>query len=460
MKNPQLLWHSALLLVGFLAIASFQTYDDFSDLRGPYCSQIGCCRNRKDTCSREIIGTLCYCDDFCNRTDVHDCCPDYWSHCWGINITTPPPPPTTRAPPEEIRSCTYKNRNYRVNATIRDNCKRCQCIATGIRKVEMMCDPDVCIIEEDILYNVNADDHGWTASNYSIFWGETLKRGIKYRLGTSQPQKDVMRMNAVKRYYDPEALPRQFDSYTRWPRYISGIQDQGWCGSSWAISTAAVASDRYGIISKGKEEVQLSAQNILSCLPRAQGCEGGRLDRAWTFVRKYGVVDEPCFPYTGQSTTACTVRRAGPLRAAGCTPPKYSDRTERYKVGPAYRLGNETDIMFEIMRSGPVQATLRVYHDFFSYKGGVYKHTGLSVPHLQGYHSVRIVGWGEEFTPRGYQKFWKVANSWGSDWGENGYFRITRGTNECDIESFVLAVWSEVDRKILTANSYLNNNAV
>lgn len=51
-------------------------------------------------------------------------------------------------------------------------------------------------------------------------------------------------MNPVKRYYDPAALPREFDSATRWPRYIGGIQDQGWCGSSWAISTAAVASDR------------------------------------------------------------------------------------------------------------------------------------------------------------------------------------------------------------------------
>lgn len=68
----------------------------------------------------------------------------------------------------------------------------------------------------------------------------------------------------------------------------------------------------------------------------------------------YRIVDEQCFPYLGRNTT-CSIRRVGPLRAAGCVPPKYSERTERYKVGPAYRLGNETDIMYEIMRSGPVQ---------------------------------------------------------------------------------------------------------
>lgn len=416
MRNRQLLCHSLILLFGCLALAALQPYDDMSDLRGNYCSEIGCCTKRKDTCSKPIIGTLCYCDDFCNRTDVHDCCPDYWSYCWGLDITTPPPP-TTQRPPEQITSCTYKDKNYRVNQVVRDNCKTCRCVATGIENVEMMCDTDVCIIEEEILYNVNADSHGWTASNYSDFWGETLDRGIKYRLGTLQPQKDVIRMNPVKRYYNPASIPRQFDSLTKWPRYINGIQDQQWCGSSWAISTAAVASDRYGIISKGKEEVQLSAQNILSCLPRGKGCEGGRLDRAWTFVRKYGVVDEQCFPYTGRNTT-CSIRRLGPLRAAGCVPPKYSERTERYKVGPAYRLGNETDIMYEIMRSGPVQATMKVYHDFFSYKGGIYRHTGLSLPHHHGYHSVRIVGWGEDYTPTGLQKYWKVANSWGTQWGD------------------------------------------
>lgn len=104
------------------------------------------------------------------------------------------------------------------------------------------------------------------------------------------------------------------------------------------------------------------------------------------------------------------------------------ERTDKYRTGPAYRLGNETDIMYEIYKSGPVQgtmklqknllggfiitfilATIKVYHDFFTYSSGIYRHTDLSVSQRTGYHSVRIVGWGEEVTYNGVEKYW-VSN--------------------------------------------------
>lgn len=67
------------------------------------------------------------------------------------------------------------------------------------------------------------------------------------RLGTLKPERFVLTMNHVRQIYDPKTLPKNFDAEQKWPNYISPIQDQGWCGSSWAISTAAVASDRYKI---------------------------------------------------------------------------------------------------------------------------------------------------------------------------------------------------------------------
>ncbi|XP_050510124.1 tubulointerstitial nephritis antigen-like [Diabrotica virgifera virgifera] len=440
-----------------LLVSSFRG-DDFADLPGPYCENIGCCNNRLDSCSVPILGTLCYCDEFCNSSRVDDCCPDYWSHCRGITFpTTERTRPTPPQPPENITGCQWGDRTLFLNQKVKDNCNECTCA----RQSELLCERNVCLVDQNIIETVNRnpDEFGWTAQNYSEFWGRTLDDGVQFRLGTLPPQRFVMTMNPVKRIYDPNSLPRDFDSNSVWRGLITGIQDQGWCGSSWAISTAAVASDRYGIVSKGKEAVTLSAQNLVSCDTQGQqSCTGGHLDRAWSFTKAYGLVDEDCFPYVARNER-CTIKRRGTLEAAGCRQQRFAERRGRYTVGPAYRLGNETDIMYEITRSGPVQATMKVYHDLFTYSGGIYKHSDLAVNHKQGYHSVRIVGWGEEYNYRGVQKYWKVANSWGANWGEDGYFRIVRGTNECEIESFVIASWPHVSRKILLSNE-LGTNSV
>jgi cathepsin B len=84
------------------------------------------------------------------------------------------------------------------------------------------------------------------------------------------------------------------------------------------------------------------------------------------------------------------------------------------------------------MTHGPVEAAFTVYEDFLAYKTGVYAHT---TGQALGGHAIRILGWGvENGTP-----FWEVANSWNEDWGNQGYFRIARGSDECGIESGVVA---------------------
>ena len=103
----------------------------------------------------------------------------------------------------------------------------------------------------------------------------------------------VYKMHSVRRIYEPESLPREFDARSRWPREISDVNDQGWCGASWAVSTARVASDRFAVMSKGTDSVLLSAQHLLSCNNRGQkGCSGGYLDRAWLYMRKFGLVEK------------------------------------------------------------------------------------------------------------------------------------------------------------------------
>ena len=60
-----------------------------------------CCNGRNDPCSVEILGTLCYCDTFCNRTHNSDCCPDYFTHCEGLaelDFSNQKPPETLARP--------------------------------------------------------------------------------------------------------------------------------------------------------------------------------------------------------------------------------------------------------------------------------------------------------------------------------------------------------------------------
>ncbi|EFO65432.1 Cathepsin B precursor [Giardia lamblia P15] len=89
--------------------------------------------------------------------------------------------------------------------------------------------------------------------------------------------------------------------------------------------------------------------------------------------------------------------------------------------------------MQALANDGPVQAVMSVYRDFLYYRGGVYRHVyGVQISS----HAVEIIGYGttddEDRVP-----YWIVKNSLGPNWGEDGYFNIVRGSNECDIESAV-----------------------
>merc|ERR1711959_834640 len=98
--------------------------------------------------------------------------------------------------------------------------------------------------------------------------------------------------------------------------------------------------------------------------------------------------------------------------------------------GAVQTASGEAGIQKAIMEGGPVETAFTVYTDFANYVSGIYHHVSGSV---EGGHAVTMVGWGVE----NGTKYWKVANSWNPYWGEQGYFRIKRGNNECGIEDGV-----------------------
>ncbi|CAH8429313.1 unnamed protein product [Schistosoma haematobium] len=210
-------------------------------------------------------------------------------------------------------------------------------------------------------------------------------------------------------------------------------------------------SDRTCIQSRGRQSVELSAVDLMSCCSDCGfGCDGGFLGHAWDYWVKEGIVTgsskenhtgcQPypfpkCEHYVKGKYPACGEKM---YKAPRCNQTcqksykiPYSQDKHRGKL--SYNVAdNELSIQKEIMKYGPVESAFNVYEDFLNYKSGIYKHiTGEPV----GGHAIRIIGWGvEKNTP-----YWLIANSWNEDWGENGYFRILRGHNECDIESYVIA---------------------
>uniref|UniRef100_A0A8C5DS49 SMB domain-containing protein n=1 Tax=Gouania willdenowi TaxID=441366 RepID=A0A8C5DS49_GOUWI len=373
---------------------------------GSYCERRGgCCPGRDDLCTVPYLDTICYCDLFCNRT-VSDCCPDFWGQCLGVQ-------------PPYIGVCERNGNRFFAGQTYKENCNLCTCGPTG----RWNCEQNACLIESDMIQGVNRGDYG---------------------LG-----------------YTYDRLPLHFNSAEKWPGKIHEPLDQGNCAASWAFSTASVASDRISIQSMGHMTPQLSPQNLISCDTRNQGgCAGGRIDGAWWYLRRRGVVTEDCYPYSPPQHTPVEVGRCmmqsrsigrGKRQATQRCPNPQNYHNDIYQSTPPYRLStNEKEIMKEIMDNGPVQAIMEVHEDFFVYKSGIYKHTDVSFTkptqyQKHGTHSVKITGWGEERQFDGKpRKYWIAANSWGKNWGENGYFRIARGDNECEIEAFVIGVWGRI----------------
>ncbi|KAK6105219.1 Papain cysteine protease family protein [Brugia pahangi] len=406
----------------------------FHDIPGIYCGKRSptCCPNRNDQCTVAILGNhLCYCDMFCDRGEYgNDCCPDFKAVCRYSQRTLAP-------------DCTHDGITYSEGDTITRNCNQCTCT-----EKQWKCDYEPCLIDENLLLKIQNGRYTWTARNYSEFWGRTLRDGIRHRLGTLFPEQSVQSMNEM--IVKPRELPTSFDARQKWPNFIHPIQDQGECASSWAQSTAATSADRLALITDGRQNVSLSAQQILSCNQhRQKGCEGGYLDRAWWYIRKFGVVSEECYPYVSGITKKpeiCEMQKSRHTEGREC--PSGHANSRVYRTTPSYRVSSkEKDIMSEILTNGPVQATFLVHGDFFMYSGGVYKHLPAVEEKVEGYHSVRLLGWGEDHSTGIPVKYWIAANSWGLNWGENGTFRILRGENHCEIESFVIGAWGKGFKK-------------
>lgn len=283
--------------------------------------------------------------------------------------------------------------------------------------------PQPPALDKTVIDQVNSQNLGWVAGRNSKFDAMTLKQAIGL-LGTlTSPADSASTSNAGDDSYDAGKVPLEFDCRKNFSTCIHPVRDQGSCGGCWAFAATEVLSDRHCIASKGATNVILSPEDLISCdiTKYTLGCNGGVPEYAWKYLETTGISTEGCIPYIGNKTEAC------PSSCADSSP----FRKYKVKIGSTRHLSGASStgaVQQDMYQNGPVQAAMLVYQDFFHYKSGIYRHTNGT---LLGKHSVKLVGYGVDHT---YGAYWIVANSWGPDWGDNGFFRIARGRSESGIE--------------------------
>jgi len=295
---------------------------------------------------------------------------------------------------------------------------------------------------ERIAKEINEMNTSWQAVSPGRFSKTTLEQ-VKSLMGTKMDKKfDLPEANL-----EGVNAPDSFDARTAWPKCesIQEVRDQSTCGSCWAFGAVEAMSDRLCINSNQQDQTRLSAEDMLDCcFSCGMGCNGGYPSAAWSYFKSTGLVSggladdtKFCKPY---SMAPCAHHvPAGKYPACGSskpTPPckktcqSSSGRTyssDIKKGKSAYSVTGEKNMMAELSTKGPIEVALTVYEDFLAYKSGVYSHkTGDAL----GGHAVKCIGYGTE----NGQKYWIIANSWNETWGDKGYIKILRGSNECGIE--------------------------
>jgi len=209
-------------------------------------------------------------------------------------------------------------------------------------------------------------------------------------------------------------LPTSFD----WRDHgaVTGVKNQGQCGSCWAMSATGTIEGAHAI--KLGKLVSLSEQNLMDCsVPEGnQGCNGGLMDYAYQYVIKnHGIDTEASYPYLGTGPNAC----------------KYNPKTIGATVASYVDVPVDETALLNAVAMVPVANAIDGSHTSFQlYSSGIYNSTTCSSTEID--HSMLVIGWGV----LDGQEYWLCKNSWGTAWGMKGYVLMMRNkNNQCGVAS-------------------------
>ena len=246
--------------------------------------------------------------------------------------------------------------------------------------------------------NMNrADSHNSKGKSWSL--GET------YYADWSRDEFSDM-FGSYNNYYTTAGVGSDEIAYTNSVDWVdqgkvSSVKNQGRCGSCWAFSATGAVESAYAIDSGNL--LNLSEQQIIDCDVMDHGCNGGDMDNAFAYVEENGLCMLDSYKYIGSQDPSCRKCNA-----------------KVYITGYKNVDSCNDKALDEALQRQPVSIAIEADHVSFQlYTGGVFN--GSCGTNLD--HGVLLVGTGK--TNEGLL-YWKVKNSWGLNWGENGYIRILR----------------------------------
>jgi cathepsin X len=168
-------------------------------------------------------------------------------------------------------------------------------------------------------------------------------------------------------------------------------------------------------------------------------CNGGNPGGVYKYAYKNGIPDSSCEQYTASNLDKKTCEAIDVCRDCRGPPPAVNETGlencwavdyKKYYVSNYYSLSGADKMKADIYKYGPISCGIDVTDNFEAYKGGIYSEKK-AIPLIN--HELSVVGWG--YDEETQTEYWIGRNSWGTYWGEKGFFRIKMHKDNLAIET-------------------------